>query len=198
LHLRTLHFYWYFFYKSVSQLWFKLFATFVASYIYIYNLILIFFATMNPFFSFYCEKLVKHAHEKLGHFWVCWTYSLLQTQYWWWRMQLKTQQFVFWCLVCNHIQASFNAPTPHLQQLPIIGLGYWWSLDFVGPFNLTIQHNQYVFVIIEHFSKWQKLMPLPNRSSESITYAILDMVFNRFDTLVEVPTNQSTKFHGEF
>jgi hypothetical protein len=71
-------------------------------------------------------------------------------------------------------------------------------LDFVGPFNLTIQHNQYVLVMIEHFSRWQKLMPLPNHSSEGIAYAFLDMGLNRFEALVEIRTNQTTKFHGEF
>jgi hypothetical protein len=50
--------------------------------------------------------------------------------------------------------------------------------------------------MIEHFSKWQKLMPLPNHSDEA--YAFFNMSFNRFEVLVEVLTNQSTKFHGEF
>jgi len=71
-------------------------------------------------------------------------------------------------------------------------------LDFVGAFNLTTQHNQYVLVMIEHFSKWQKLMSLSNRSNEGIAYAFLDMGLNRFEALVEVPTNQSIKIGGEF
>ncbi len=41
-------------------------------------------------------------------------------------------------------------------------------------------------------------MPLPNHSSEGIAYAFLDMGLNRFEALVEIRTNQTTKFHGEF
>jgi hypothetical protein len=48
---------------------------------------------------------------------------------------------------------SFNAPTPHLQPLPIMGLGYQWNLDFSNPLNLTMGHNQYILIMIEHFSK---------------------------------------------
>jgi hypothetical protein len=52
--------------------------------------------------------------------------------------------------------------------------------------------------MIEHFSKWQKLMPLLNCSNEGIAYAFLNMGFNIFEDLAEIFTNQNTKFHGEF
>jgi hypothetical protein len=52
-------------------------------------------------------------------------------------MQLQVQQFVSKCMVCDQVQASFNAPTPHLQPLPIMGLGYQWSLDFLRQLSLT-------------------------------------------------------------
>ncbi len=41
-----------------------------------------------------------------------------------------------------------------------MGLGYQWNLDFVNPLNLTTQHNLYVLVMIEHFSKWLELVLL--------------------------------------
>jgi hypothetical protein len=56
-------------------------------------------------------------------------------------MQLQVQHFVFRCMVCDQIWASFNAPTLQLQSSPIIGLGYRWSLDFINSSSLTPQHN---------------------------------------------------------
>ncbi len=50
-------------------------------------------------------------------------------------------------MVCDEVQASFNAPTPHLQPLRIMGLGYRWSLDFVDPW---VWH----FDIINMFWLW--------------------------------------------
>jgi hypothetical protein len=61
-----------------------------------------------------------------------------------------------------------------------MGLGYRWSLDFSGPFNLTHQHNQYVLVMIEHFSKWLELVPLPDSNEGGATYAFFNKMFNRF------------------
>jgi hypothetical protein len=48
--------------------------------------------------------------------------------------------------------------------------------------------------MIEHFSKWLELVPLPNYNSEGgATYAFLDKVINRFRAL-EMFTNQGMKF----
>ncbi len=135
---------------------------------------------------------------RVGPFWGLTDIQFLQTQYWWWGMQLQVQQFVSKCMVCDQVQASFNAPTPHLQPLPIMGLGYQWSLDFFGPLSLTPWHNQYVLVMIEHFSKWLELVLLLNCNSERATYAFLNRIFNRFGVLIEVLINQGIHFYGEF
>ncbi len=67
-----------------------------------------------------------------------------------------------------------------------MGLGYRWSLDFVGPLGLTSQHNCYVLVMIEHVSKWLELVPLLDCSSEGAAFAFLTRVFNRFGVVAEV------------
>jgi hypothetical protein len=104
-------------------------------------------------------------------------------------MHTDVQRVVSRYMVCDRVRASFNAPTPQLHPLPIVGLGYCWNLDFVGPLPLTIQHNKYVLVIVEHFSKWNELVPSPNKSSEGIAYTFLDRVLSHFCAPVEVLTN---------
>jgi hypothetical protein len=41
-------------------------------------------------------------------------------------------------------------------------------------------------------------VPLLNHNNGRIAYAFLDGVFNKFNTLAKILTNQGTKFHGEF
>jgi hypothetical protein len=62
-------------------------------------------------------------------------------------------------------------------------------LDFASPLSLTPQHNRYVLVMIEHFSKWLELVPLPDHSNEEATYAILDRVFSEFGAPDKVLTD---------
>ena len=104
-------------------------------------------------------------------------------------MHAHVQQFVAKCMVCDRVRASFNTPSPQLHPLPIMGLGYRWSLDFARPLPLTIRHNKYVLVMVEHFSKWIELVPLPDKSSEGTAYAFLDRVLSRFGAPAEVLTD---------
>jgi hypothetical protein len=142
--------------------------------------------------------IVWHAHEELGHFGVKRTYSLLLGQYWWRGMHIDVQRLVSHCMVCDKLRASFNAPTPQLHPLPIMGLGYRWNLDFAGPLPLIVRHNKYVLVMVEHFSKWIELVPSPDKSSEGVAYAFLDRVLSHFGAPAEVLTDQGIEFQGEF
>jgi hypothetical protein len=51
--------------------------------------------------------------------------------------------------------------------------------------------------MIEHFSKWLELVPLPSHSNEGTTYASTNKMLNLFCVLAEVFTNQGTKICGE-
>ncbi|KAH8970034.1 hypothetical protein BDL97_02G065400 [Sphagnum fallax] len=52
--------------------------------------------------------------------------------------------------------------------------------------------------MIEHFSKWLEFVPLPYHSNERITYAFLDMVFNRFGAQAEILFDKGIELHGKF
>ncbi len=113
-------------------------------------------------------------------------------------MHTDVQRLVSHCMVCDRVRASFNAPTPQLHPLPIMGLGYRWSLDFAGPLPLTVWHNRYVLVMVEHFSKWIELVPSLDKSREGVAYAFLNRVLSHFGAPTEVLTDQGTEFQGEF
>jgi hypothetical protein len=74
----------------------------------------------------------------------------------------------------------WDATTPHLQPLPIMGLGYRWSLNFASPLNLIVQHNLYVLVMIKHFLTWLKLVPLSNCNNEGVAHAFFNKTFSKF------------------
>jgi hypothetical protein len=52
--------------------------------------------------------------------------------------------------------------------------------------------------MIEHFSKWVKLVALSDKSSHNTNQVFLQQVLNRFGACVECLTNQGSEFRGEF
>jgi hypothetical protein len=135
-------------------------------------------------------SLVRQVHEELGYFGVRRTHSMLRNQYWWTGMYQQVATYVFRCEVCDRIKSSFNILSPQLQPLPIMGLGYRWSLDFAGPLTITPHGAKYVLVMVEHFSKWIELVALLQNSSELAAMAFLDRVLARFGAPAEVLTDQ--------
>ena len=81
------------------------------------------------------------------------THSMLRNQYWWTDMYQHVATYVSRCEVCNRIMSSFNTLSLQLQPLPIMGLGYSWSLDFSKPHTITLRGAKYVLVMVKHFSK---------------------------------------------
>jgi hypothetical protein len=113
------------------------------------------------------------------------------------KCRFNTLVLGLWCVTkcgCHSMHLHFN-----LQPLPIMGLGYWWNLDFGDSLSLIMEDNWYVLVIIEHFSKWLKLVLLLDHSNKEITYAILYIMLKSFGALgTKILINQKTKFCGKF
>jgi hypothetical protein len=65
------------------------------------------------------------------------------------------------------MRTSFSSQQLTLSPLPIQGMFYRWSCDLAGELPHTSRGNVYIMIMIEHFSKWVKLVVLPNKSSHS-------------------------------
>jgi hypothetical protein len=101
------------------------------------------------------------------------------------------------CAACDRVKASFEVRDTQLKPLPIMGLFYMWGVDLCKMPHTSEDGNKYVVVMIEHFTKWVELVPIPEKSS-FYTAAALKGVLTRFGAPAEVLTDQGEEFQGEF
>jgi hypothetical protein len=101
------------------------------------------------------------------------------------------------CIVCDRVKTSFEVRDPELKPLSVMGLFYRWGCDLCKMPVESDRGNRYVMVMIEHFSKWIELVPLPAREHEYTAAALLD-VLTRFGAPAEVVTDQGVEFQGAF
>ena len=123
---------------------------------------------------------------------------MLRGQYSWTNMYQQVAAYVGRCEVCDWVRSSFNTLSPKLQPLHIMGLGYRWSLDFVGLLIVTPHGAKYVLVMVEHFSKWIEFVALPQNFTELAATTFLDHVLVRFGAPAEILTDQGKEFLGVF
>jgi len=109
-------------------------------------------------------SLIQKVHSKLGHFGVKHTYSLLAPHYHWRGMYDQVQNVIARCEQCDRVKTSFSSQQLTLSPLLIQGMFYHWSCDLTRELPHTFRGNVYIMILIEHFSKWVKLVPLPDKS----------------------------------
>ena len=143
-------------------------------------------------------SLVRQVHEELGHFGIRMIHLMLRCQYWWTGMYKQVVVYVSMYKVYDWVRSTFKTLSPQLQPLPIIGLDYCWSLNFVGPLVVTPRRAKYILVMVEYFSKWIELVTLPQNFAEFAVAAFLDRVLARFGAPAEVVMDQEREFLGTF
>ena len=142
-------------------------------------------------------NLIRAIHIDVGHFGVQKTYSLLEPTYFWSGMFSQIRDEVLSCTVCDRVKANFEVKDPVLKPLPIMGMFYRWGVDLCKiPFT-SESGNNYVCVMVEHFSKWIELAPIPDKTSQH-TAAALRGVLCRYGAPAEVLTDQGEEFQGAF
>jgi hypothetical protein len=142
-------------------------------------------------------NLIRATHLDTGHYRIKKTYSLLEPVYVWAGMYEQVRFEVRACAACDRVKASFEVRDTVLKPLPIMGLPYRWGVDLCKMPHTSEDGNKYVVVMIEHFSKWVELVPIPEKSS-FYTPAALKGVLTSFGAPAKVLTDQGEKFQGEF
>ncbi len=78
--------------------------------------------------------LMWHVHEKLGHFGVCYTFNLLQGQYWWRKMNMEVQQLWQGALCMVRFMLLSMAPFHNY----ILFLSWDWAINGIWTLPLPL------------------------------------------------------------
>jgi hypothetical protein len=65
------------------------------------------------------------------------------------------------CAACDRVKARFEIRNTVLKPLSINGLFSRWGVDLCKMPHTSKDGNMYVVVMIEHFTKWVELVPIP-------------------------------------
>ena len=70
------------------------------------------------------------------------------------------------------------------------------GIDLIGPINESTNGSRYIFTIVDHFSRYVTLIPLRNKSSDTVAKAFVKFVL-RHGAPKTVISDQGTEFVGE-
>ena len=139
-----------------------------------------------------------HDHPTAGHFATQHTIDQFQQRFFWPAALSDVSNWIKSCQKCN----EFNTPKRGYIKAPIqpIVSDHRFQLvcyNLAGPFlPITIRGNRYVLVIVDHFSHWPELVPLPDITAPLIGRALLDQWCCRYGIPERLHSDGANNVHG--
>ncbi|KAK3921822.1 Retrovirus-related Pol polyprotein from transposon 412 [Frankliniella fusca] len=109
------------------------------------------------------------------------------------------QEVKLWCLSCAVCRTKKGPPRRTRAPLTLHNVGVPWErvgVDLAGPFPRTARGNRYLLVAVDYFSKWPEAIPIPSAHSEVVARALVDNIFTRFGSPLEIHSDQGRSFES--
>lgn len=121
-----------------------------------------------------------HVLPASGHLGYEKTYYKLKKIVWFPNMYTRIRKKIESCDVCDR-----NRRFPKFNDVlhPIVATKPWEiiELDHVGPFPRTINGNEYVLSIVDHFTRKRFYIPVRDTEAKTSAQALIDNVFTNFE-----------------
>ena len=124
------------------------------------------------------------------------TYERLRQKYIWYEMSVDAKLYVRSCSVCNRQKRPTVKPKAALGSYHAGAPMERVHIDILGPLTESERGNKYVLLMVDQFTKWVEIHPLPDQSAERIARTVIDQVFSRFGSPVYIHSDQGRNFDG--
>ena len=148
--------------------------------------------------SFQPEILkLSHSVRASGHLGISKTVERVKARFYWYGVSRDVKEYVASCSTCN----VNKKPTKHARA----ALTKYHSgspmervhLDFMGPLPLTPRGNSHLLVMVDQFSKWIEIVPLPSQTAAVTAKAAVDSFFARFGNPFQIHSDQGRNFESK-
>ena len=141
--------------------------------------------------------VMNHDSRMSGHLGYKKTLAKVQRQFYWYKMKEYVYSYVKRCHICQsnkRPKKKSKAPLGHIQVgAPMDCIG----IDFVGPLPLTPRGNRHLLVVMDYFTKWVEVYPVPDTTATVCVEVLLNEFISRFGIPLQIHSDQGRSFESE-
>ena len=139
-----------------------------------------------------------HTAPAAGHLGIAKTLARVQERYWWPGMARFVGDYVQLCPLCQIHKERARPPREPMGDRPPPGAP-WERLhmDVWGPGGRSTRGNLYVLGVVDTFTKFLMLVPMPNEQADTISEAIVEHVMMPYGMPWEIVSDQAPSFTGQ-
>lgn len=145
------------------------------------------------------ENFIKTAHTGItgGHLGVKRTKHQVRRRAYWVGWARDVKEYCRRCPQCCKYQRGTPPKQGPLQPIPC---GEPWerlSIDVTGPHPKGRAGNVYILTMIDMFTKYVEVVPMPNQEAVTVAKALAEAVVVLYGTPLQIPSDQGRNFEGQ-
>ena len=144
------------------------------------------------------RSLLAEMHGSIasGHFGVKKTLQRLRKRAYWLEMRRDVTEWCRGCEVCIAKKGPQQTPQAPVQVVQVGAPMERVAVDVAGPFPVSTSGNRFVVVVIDYFTKWPEVFPVPNQEAATVARVLVDGFFSRFGVPDELHSDQGRNFES--
>ena len=143
------------------------------------------------------EDVLREHHDPptAGHAKVERMLGLLQEHYHWYGIRKSVEDYVRGCEKCA-LNKHGNKRRAPLQTYHASMTMQRLHIDILGPFPLSTHGNRYILAVVDQFTNWTELFPLPDQTAETTARTLITEAVSRFGAPLSIHTDQGKDFES--
>jgi len=146
------------------------------------------------------SEVMKLFHDlpEGGHMGITKTYSKMKNRVYFPRMKDMVTKYVRTCKTCQQVNFDNQKPAGSMSSPSVSGPWETLYMDLMGPYVTSYPGGfNYLFVIIDYFTKWIEIFPLRKATTREISKILERQVFCRYGLPKTVLTDHATNFASQ-
>ncbi|GFT11289.1 retrovirus-related Pol polyprotein from transposon 412 [Trichonephila clavipes] len=135
-----------------------------------------------------------HGSPTGGHFGVMKTLHRVRERFFWGKVRADVEQ---WCKSCDACAARKGPKIRSRGKLHRYNVGAPFeriAFDILGPLPRTASGNKYLLVVMDYFTKWPEVYPIPDQEAPTVAEAVVQHWISRYGVPLQLHSDQGRNF----
>ena len=139
---------------------------------------------------------MNHDIPMAGHQGVGRTKARMKEKFIWFQMSGEIEQYVLCCPACGQNKKSGRYGVHPMQEYHAGAPMERVHIDFLGPLPKTAAGNEHILMMVDQFTKWVEIIPLPSQTAEVTARTAVNEFFSRFGCPFYLFSDQGRNFES--
>lgn len=139
--------------------------------------------------------LLAHDPPMSAHLGIAKTKDILQREYFWPHMIRDIRKHILNCDTCKCCKPFNYLARPPMQGFIEIQRPWQYLyIDFLGPYPRSTNRNTYLFIVLDKYSKYILLQPMPDATASRVSNFLEEKVFKVFSVPESIMSDNGRQF----